>query len=405
MVEKIASGEVVVASPGRNFVTLRLRTESGITGLGDATLNGRELAVASYLRDHVVPALNGRDAQAIEDTWMYLYKGAYWRGGPVTMAAIAAVDMALWDIKAKMAGLPLYQLLGGACRERVLAYAHTTGSDINGLMRSIEKAQEDGYEAFRVQIGIPGIMDTYGVSASEYYEPALRDSQPARFHWDAETYLRQIPKLLRDIRAQCGEEAILLHDVHHRLAPVQAARLARDLEEVRLFWLEDVTPSDDQDALSLVRQHSTTPLAIGEVFNTIWQCKALMEGHLIDYIRMSVTHGGGVTHLRKVLWLAELHQVKSGLHGPSDVSPVGMAASLHLDFAISNFGIQEYQQRPALIDDLFPHAYSFRDGYLYPGEESGLGVTLSDALTAEKYPYVHGYLPVNYLMDGTVHEW
>src|SRR6266576_842783 len=128
---KIVDAKVIVCCPGRNFVTLKVTTEDGITGLGDATLNGRELAVASYLSDHLVPLLIGRDARRIEDTWQYLYKGAYWRGGPVAMTAIAAVDTALWDIKAKALGVPLYDLLGGRSRDNVLVYGHANGKTVD----------------------------------------------------------------------------------------------------------------------------------------------------------------------------------------------------------------------------------------------------------------------------------
>ena len=152
----IASAEVLVTSPGRNFVTLRITTSDGVTGLGDATLNGRELAVVAYLREHVVPLLLGRDPHAIEDTWQYLYRGAYWRRGPVTMAAISAVDVALWDILGKVTGQPLYQLLGGASRRGALAYGHASGSDLPSLFTSIRNHLDQGFRAIRVQTGRTG---------------------------------------------------------------------------------------------------------------------------------------------------------------------------------------------------------------------------------------------------------
>jgi mannonate dehydratase len=407
---KIRDAKVIVTSPGRNFVTLKITTDDGVTGIGDATLNGRELAVASYLREHVVPLLAGRDPHRIEDTWQYLYKGAYWRRGPVTMAAIAAVDMALWDIKGKIAGLPVYQLLGGASRDGVLVYCHATGRDVPELFDSVEHHLELGYRAIRVQTGVPGLGKIYGIGSSSSggtagrYEPASRGAAPSEETWDTAAYLRHIPGVFEQVRERFGPELPLLHDAHHRLTPVEAARLGKDLEPYSLFWLEDVTPVEDQEALRLVRQHTTTPLAIGEVFNSIFDCERLIRERLIDYIRVSAVHAGGITHLKRIFALAELYGVKSGSHGPTDVSPVTMAAALSLDLAIPNFGIQEYMRHEPLVDEVFPHAYRFEDGFLHPGDEPGLGVEIDEDLAA-RYPYEPAYLPVNRLADGTVHDW
>jgi mannonate dehydratase len=404
---KIRDARVIVTSPGRNFVTLQVTTDDGVTGLGDATVNGRELAVASYLRDHVVPLLIGRDAHRIEDTWQYLYKGAYWRRGPVTMASIAAVDMALWDIKGKVAGLPVYQLLGGASREGVLVYCHASGADLPELFDSVERHLELGYRAVRIQSAVPGLGKIYGVGggvSSGRYEPADRAAVPSEETWDTAAYLRHIPGVFEKVRERFGAELPLLHDAHHRLTPIQAARLGKDLEPYDLFWLEDCTPAEDQDALRLVRQHTTTPLAIGEVFNSIYDCEQLIRERLIDYIRVAAVHAGGITHLKRIFALAELYGVKSGSHGPTDVSPVTMAAATHLDLAIPNFGIQEHMRHEPLVDQVFPHAYQFSGGYLHPGDEPGLGVSIDEELAA-RYPYEPAYLPVNRLADGTVHDW
>ncbi|WP_103500477.1 MULTISPECIES: D-mannonate dehydratase ManD [Streptomyces] len=403
---KIVDAEVLVCRPGRNFVTLRLTTDDGLTGLGDATLNGRELAVVSYLRDHVAPLLTGRDPHRIEDTWQYLYRGAYWRRGPVTMAAVAAVDVALWDIKAKVAGLPLYQLLGGASRDRLLAYGHANGRDIPELFDSVRARLAEGYRAIRVQTGIPGLNAVYGVHPPG--DAAARDphqrARPLVEDWDTAAYLRHTPTVFEAVRNEFGAELPLLHDVHHRLTPIQAARLGRDLEPYRLFWLEDCTPAENQEALRLVRSATTTPLAVGEVFNSVHDYQGLITEQLIDYVRSAVTHFGGVTPLRKLLDLAALHQIKSAVHGPEDISPVGMAAALHLDLAVHNFGIQEFSGYSAATHDVFRHAFTFTDGYLHPGEEAGIGVELDDALAAG-HPYERAYLPVNRLHDGTVHDW
>ncbi|MET8867362.1 D-mannonate dehydratase ManD [Nonomuraea sp. NPDC004580] len=398
---KIVDAKVVLTSPGRNFVTLRIETDEGVTGLGDATLNGRELAVVSYLTDHVVPLLLGTDPHRIEDTWQSLYRGAYWRRGPVTMAAIAAVDVALWDIKAKVAGLPLYQLLGGASRERVRTYGHASGRDLPELFDSIRARLEQGYQAIRVQTGVPGLKRVYGV---RHTVDTAAGPRPVVEDWDTPAYLRSLPKVFDAVRQEFGPDLPLLHDAHHRLTPMQAARLGKDLEPYDLFWLEDCTPAENQEGLRLVRSHTTTPLAIGEVFNTVYDYKTLIGEQLIDYVRSAVTHFGGVSPLRKLFDYAAQYQIKTAVHGPEDISPVGMAAAIHLDLAVHNFGIQEYAGYTEATEAVFPHAYTFTDGHLHPGEEPGLGVSL-DEERAAAHPYEAAYLPINRLQDGTIHDW
>lgn len=401
---KIVSARVIVTSPGRNFVTLKIECDDGTTGIGDATLNGRELAVASYLSDHVVPCLIGRDAHRIEDIWQYLYKGAYWRRGPVTMTAIAAVDMALWDIKGKIAGLPVYQLLGGASREGCMVYGHANGETIEATIEAALDYQLQGYKAIRLQCGVPGMPSTYGVSKDRYfYEPADA-ALPSENVWSTSKYLRVVPELFKMAREALGWDVHLLHDVHHRLTPIEAGRLGKDLEPYRPFWIEDATPAEDQEAFRLIRQHTTTPLAVGEIFSSIWDCKALIENRLIDYIRATVLHAGGITHLRQIAALADLHQVRTGCHGATDLSPVTMAAALHLGLAIPNFGIQEYMRHTPETDAVFPHAYTFADGLLHPGDKPGLGIEIDEELAAT-FPYDRAYLPVNRLEDGTLWSW
>ena len=401
---KIVRADVIVTCPGRNFVTLKLVTDEGVYGIGDATLNGRELAVASYLRDHVCPLLVGRDPHRIEDIWQYLYKGAYWRRGPVTMSAIAAVDMALWDIKAKVAGLPLYQLLGGASRDGVMVYSHATGRDIPETLDRYAAYQEKGYKAIRVQCGVPGMASVYGVSkGGDSYEPATK-GWPEEQGWSTEKYLNYVPKLFEAVRDKFGFDGHLLHDVHHRLTPIEAARLGKAVEPYALFWLEDPVAAENQEAYRLIRQHTTTPIAVGEVFNSIWDCKLLIEEQLIDYIRATLTHAGGITHLRRIADFAALHHVRTGCHGPSDLSPVCMGAALHFDLWVPNFGVQEYMGYPEPALEVFPHAWSFSDGYMHPGETPGHGVDIDEKLAA-RFPYDPAYLPVARLEDGTLTNW
>ena len=401
---KIIDAKVIVTCPGRNFVTLKIITDEGVYGVGDATLNGRELAVASYLADHVLPCLIGRDAHRIEDIWQYLYKGAYWRRGPVTMTAIAAVDMALWDIKGKIAGLPVYQLLGGASREGVMVYGHANGATIEDTINAALEYQAQGYKAIRLQCGVPGVASTYGVSKDKYfYEPADADL-PTENVWNTSRYLRVVPELFKAAREALGWDVHLLHDIHHRLTPIEAGRLGRDLEKYRPFWLEDATPAENQEAFRLIRQHTTAPLAVGEIFNSIWDAKDLIQNQLIDYIRATVVHAGGITHLRRIAALADLYQVRTGCHGATDLSPVCMAAALHFDLSVPNFGIQEYMRHTPETDAVFPHAYTFESGMMHPGEAPGLGVDIDEELAA-KYEYKRAFLPVNRLEDGTMYNW
>jgi mannonate dehydratase len=401
---KITEIRVIVTCPGRNFVTVKVITDEGLYGLGDATLNGRELPVASYLEDHVAPCLLGRDAGQIEDIWQYLYRGCYWRRGPVTMTAIAAIDTALWDIKAKAAGMPLYQLLGGRCREGVMVYGHANGSDIAETTEEVGRYIDLGYKAIRAQCGVPGLASTYGVAGDKmFYEPADADL-PTENAWSTEKYLRHVPELFRTLRDEYGFDPHLLHDAHHRLTPIEAARLGKDLEPYRLFWLEDAVPAENQEAFRVIREHTTTPLAVGEVFNTIHDCRELIQQQLIDYIRTTVVHAGGISHLRRIAALADLYHVRTGCHGATDLSPVCMGAALHFDLSIPNFGIQEYMRHTEETDAVFPHDYRFADGYLYPGETPGHGVDIDERLAAE-YPYRRAYLPVNRLQDGTMYNW
>ncbi|HVZ29733.1 MAG TPA: D-mannonate dehydratase ManD [Asticcacaulis sp.] len=401
---RITAARVIVTCPGRNFVTLKIETDQGVYGIGDGTLNGRELSVVAYLEEHVIPNLIGRDAQQIEDIWQFLYRGAYWRRGPVTMSAIAAVDTALWDIKAKVAGLPLYQLLSGRSRDRVLVYGHANGSDIAETVEEVGRYKEMGYRAIRAQSGVPGVKGAYGVGRGKmYYEPA-DGTLPTETLWNTPAYLNHAPKLFEAVRTAHGDDIELLHDVHHRLTPIEAGRLGKSLEPYRLFWMEDSTPAENQEAFKLIRQHTVTPLAVGEIFNTIWDCKDLIQNQLIDYIRTTVVHAGGITHLRRIADLASLYQVRTGSHGATDLSPVCMGAALHFDTWVPNFGIQEYMRHLEQTDEVFPHDYHFEAGYLYCGETPGHGVDIDETLAA-KYPYKPMQLPVARLDDGTLWHW
>ena len=401
---KIADARVFVCSPGRNFVTLKITTEDGTTGIGDATLNGREKSVVAYLEDHLIPCLIGKDARQIEDIWQYFYRGAYWRRGPVTMTAIGAIDTALWDIKGKMLGAPVYELLGGASRKGVMVYGHASGANAEEAVANAQDYVEKGYRAVRIQSGVPGMDSTYGVGRGKYfYEPADRTLPPEN-EWSTRKYLNFAPELFEKTRAAVGDVVHLLHDVHHRLTPIEAARLGKDLEPYNLFWLEDAVQCELQAGFEHIRQHTTTPLAVGEVFNSIYDCQELLSKQLIDYIRMTVSHGGGITQLRKIAAFADVYHVRTGCHGATDMSPACIAACLHFGMWVPNFGVQEFMLHTEETREIFGATYSMKDGYVHPGDAPGLGVEFDES-SVEKYPYVPAYLPVNRREDGTMWNW
>ena len=373
---KIKSAEVLVTSPGRNFVTLKLTTEDGLYGLGDATLNGRELAVKSYLEEHVVPLLIGRDARRIEDTWQYLYKGAYWRRGPVTMTAIGAVDVALWDIRGKALNVPVYQLLGGASRDSVMVYGHANGRTSKtpwprwpGTTRKATRPSAPS-RAFPASPA-----STASARGRCTTSPRCAGPPPRRASGPPSATSTSPPSCSRACARSSGPHVHLLHDVHHRLTPIEAARLGKALEPYHLFWMEDAVPAELQEGFRLIRQHTTTPLAVGEVFNTIHDCEALIKDQWIDYIRMTPSHAGGISHLLKIAHFAELYHVRTGCHGATDMSPVCMAAALHFDLAVHNFGIQEYMRHSEETDRVFPHAYTFARGRCIRATPPGSGST------------------------------
>jgi len=407
---KITDAKVFVGGPGKNYVTLKIMTDQGIYGLGDATLNNRETLPAAYLQDYLIPNLIGMDPRNSEDIWQFFYRGAYFRRGPIAMAAFGAIDIALWDIKGKLANMPLYQLFGGKSRDGALVYAHATGADLPDLMDSVARYVDQGYKAVRLQCGIPGMPTaSYAVPESKTsdkdYITDFSGIKPKVEIWNTDRYMRFMPDALAAVRDRFGPELKLLHDVHHRLSPREAAAFAKSVEPVGLYWLEDPTPADDQAALRLLRLHSTVPVAIGEVFNSIWDCNKLIEEELIDFIRVAVTYAGGVTHLKRVVDLAALHHVRTGFHGAPSHSPISMAAQAHLNAWAPNFGIQEYLVLGTQeCDALFPSAHHMTDGMFYVSDAAGLGVDF-DEKEASKYSYQTGSHPVVRLEDGTMGDY
>lgn len=404
---KIVDAKVFVGGPSKNYVTLKITTDQGIYGLGDATLNTRETLPAALLEEYLIPNLIGMDPRNSEDVWQFFYRGAYFRRGPIAMAAFGAIDMALWDIKGKLANLPVYQLLGGKSRDAAMVYAHATGADLPDLMDSIAYYVEQGYKAVRVQCGVPGMATAgYGVSdakgKTKNFITDFGGVRPKVEIWDTDRYMRYMPGALAEIRERFGPELKILHDVHHRLLPREAAEFAKSVESVKLFWLEDPTPAEDQDALKFIRQHSTVPIAIGEVFNSVWDCNKLIENELIDFIRVAVTYAGGITPVRRMVDLAGMHHVRTGFHGAPSHSPLCMAAQAHINAWAPNFGIQEYLVLGTPeCDALFPSQHRMEGGMFYVSDAPGLGVDF-DEKEASRYEYSPGSHPVVRLEDGTL---
>jgi mannonate dehydratase len=407
---KITEVRVIVTCPDRNYVLVKVLTsEPGLYGVGDATLNGRELAVATTIEKHIAPMLLGGDPEQVEDNWQCLYRAPYWRSGPVQMTALAGIDLALWDIKGKLAGMPVYQLLGGRMRRGVLAYTHATGNNPDETEEAVRRAMERGFKAVRAQVAIPGLEGTYGTSLTKTSEETAGrvDQQaelPSTEVFEPGPYLRTIPKLFEHLRLKLGDQVELLHDVHQKLAPIEAARLAQDLEPYRPFFLEDPVPPEAKEGLRVIRQRSVTPIAIGEIIHSPLDFVPLITERLIDYLRCAVTHIGGLTAARKLASLAEFYQVKSAWHGPADVGPPAHAASVHLDLALQNFGIQEMVFFPDVARELIPGGPVFRGGYMNVDDSPGLGTDVNEEL-ARKYPYRRSYLPLARHKDGSVHDW
>ena len=305
-----------------------------------------------------------------------LMVNGYWRNGPVLNNAISGIDMALWDIQGKLAGMPVYQLLGGKCREAAAVYTHADGRDPQEVTARVQKFMADGYRYIRVQMG------GYGGKSGGMVKP---DGAIAGAYYDPREYTRKMLEMMSFVRAEVGEEIELLHDVHERLKPSEAIQFAKDVEPIKLFFLEDLLAPEDLPWFERVRQQSTAPLAMGELFNHPREWQPLISGRMIDFIRMHISQMGGITPARNVAAFANMYGIRTAWHGPGDVSPVGHAANLHLDLWAPNFGIQEWCRFPEVVYEIFPGTPEVRDGYLYPNDKPGLGIDVDEALAA-KFP-------------------
>jgi mannonate dehydratase len=386
---------ILTAPNGIRLVVVRVDTsEPGLYGLGCATFTQRPLTVAVAVDEYLRPFLMGRDVDEIEDVWQSAFVSSYWRNGPVLNNALSGVDQALWDIKGKRAGMPVYQLLGGKCRDRVPLYCHASGRDPQEVADRVRAAMERGYVHVRAQVNVPPYR-TYGASG--------RDGEQAV--WEPTPYVASAVKLFEHLREEVGYEVELLHDIHERVPPVQAINLAKQLERFNLFFLEDPFAPEDVGYFPVLRQQTSIPIAMGELFSNVTEYLPLVQDRLIDFIRVHVSTIGGLSPARKLAALCEYFGVRTAWHGPGDVSPVGHAANMHLDLACYNFGIQEMSTIPEETREVFPGTPEVRDGCMWPSDRPGLGVDI-DEEKAAKYPLpedrYNGAWPAIRRRDGTV---
>jgi L-alanine-DL-glutamate epimerase and related enzymes of enolase superfamily len=390
---KIRDVRVITTAPaGSNLVVVKVETnEPELYGLGCATFTQRYRAVKTVVDDYIKALVVGRDPQDIEDIWQTAMVNAYWRNGPVLNNAISGLDMALWDIKGKIAGLPVYQLLGGKCREGVAVYRHADGKDASEVEENVRKFMERGYRYVRCQMG--------GYDGRSDFSNRPENFQPGNYI-DPDNNVRNTVKLFEHLRSKLGFEIELLHDAHERVAPIEAVRLAKQLEPYRLFFLEDCLAPENGEWLKILRSQSATPIAMGELFNNPAEWKSLIKEQLIDFIRVHISQIGGITPAKKLAVLCEAFGVRTAWHGPGDVSPVGHAANIHLDLSCSNFGIQEWAGlENEKLQEVFPGCPEVRNGYVYANGQPGLGIDI-DEEKAAKYPCDSS--PIKWTMTRTV---
>ncbi|TLS53907.1 mandelate racemase [Paenibacillus antri] len=388
-----------------SWTIIKVETDQpGLYGIGSANDHFNPSAVVSVVEELLAPLLIGKDAGAIEDLWQTMYQSGYWRNGSHLMTAIGGIDMALWDLKGKEAGMPVYRLLGGPCRSAVPCYAHAAGRDQTELEEDIAKYMEEGYGVIRCQLG------AYGGGG---FIPASRANVPERAPpvphvFDEEAYLNAIPLMFERLRVKFGDAPKFTHDVHEHLNPSNAIQLAKRLEPYRLFFLEDVLPPEQIVYYRDIRRQCATPQAVGELFTHPHEWLPLLQERLIDYIRVRVSKVGGITQCRKIAAVAEAYGIRTAWQEGGDNDPVNQAAAMHLDLAIWNFGIQEDNVFRPEEREAFPGTPELKRGYLYANESPGLGVDIDEgkaarllAAEAKSTPY-HKPYPVDRKADGTV---
>ncbi len=398
---KITDVKTILTAPGGiDLVVVKIETsEPGLYGLGCATFTQRIYAVDAAIENYMKPFLIGKDPARIEDIWQSAAVSGYWRNGPVMNNALSGVDMALWDLKGKVADLPVYELLGGKCRDGVPLYRHCDGADEIEVEDNIRARMEEGYQYVRCQMGMYGGAGTDDLrliagklAKARNIQPKVSPRNPTHgIYFDPDAYARAVPRLFDHLRNKLGFGVEFIHDVHERITPIASIQLAKSLEPYQLFFLEDPVAPENIDWLSKLRSQSSTPIAMGELFTQINEWKPLIQNQLIDYIRCHVSTIGGITPAKKLATFAELFGVRTAWHGPGDISPIGVAANLHIDLSITNLGIQEYTPVNEALQEVFPGCPEIDRGYAYLSDRPGLGVDI-DLKEAAKHP-VSGGIP------------
>ena len=382
-IPKIRDVSVITTQPaGVRLVVVKIQTDQdGLYGYGCATFTQRADLVVPAVERYLKPLLVGRPADAIDDLWLAMYNSSYWRNGPVLNNAISGVDQALWDIKGRQANMPVYELVGGKCRRAALIYSHASGKEIPETLDAARKLMAEGHKVVRLQVGVPG-MAAYGAG----YSGPAKGTQPQDDVFEPAPYIRRTLALFEAARKELGPEVELLHDVHERVTPRQAVQFAKDLEQYRLFYLEDALSPENIDYFRQIRSNCTTPLAMGELFNSPHEWNEVIKESVIDYIRVHVTQAGGFTPARKIANLAESFQVRTAWHGPGDVSPIGHCANVTLDVTSPNFGVQEWTYANDAVKEVFDGYPVVNDGYVYANDKPGWGVEINEKAAA-KYPF------------------
>ena len=385
------------------LVIVKIETnEPEIYGVGCATFTQRPTPVMAAVEDYLKPFLIGKDPADIEDIWQSAYVSSYWRNGPVLNNALSGIDQALWDIKGKLAGMPVYDLLGGKARSSAAVYVHANGNEYQEVEDDVHRYMEEGFHHIRVQVVTPGYV-TYGNKSasgetiSNKSGPRLGTDRifepiPGKLHahpggiFEPGPYIKSALGLFEHIRSKVGWDVEILHDVHERVPPIQGVGFAKEVEQYKLFFLEDLFSPEDNDYFRLVRQQTSTPIAMGELYNNPHEVIPMIKDRLLDFLRIHISQIGGITPARKLAALCEAFNVRTAWHGPGDTSPVGHAANLMLDLNTINFGIQEYAIFGENTKEVFPGCPEVKDGYMWPNGSPGLGIDINEELAA-RFPF------------------
>lgn len=394
---KITSVKTILTCPNQNYLFVKIETDEGIYGVGDASLNGREQAVADLIDGYFSSMLVGRDPGQIEDFWQLAYRGSYWRGGNIVMSALCGIDMALWDILGKQCGKPLYALLGGKVRDKVLCYSHVLGkTQADKIAQAAEYVQQRGLKVIRLRAGLPAACGTFGTTADQL--------TPVVEPWTPEEEMESTIEYFVKVREAVGNKVGIIYDLHERFSPDQAVRVIRELEPYHPFFIEDPVAPDNPDSLRYVREKTCAPLAFGELYKSRWECLPTITNRWADYIRCDIIRIGGITEARKLSALAETYDIKTAWHGPNDVSPITHAVNWHLNVSAYHFGIQEDGTTDGLIKQVIQGGPFYRDGYLQMEDRPGIGCDI-DEEAARQYPFRKSYLPICRSSDGSLKTW